>query len=102
VVAGGRPVVVVVEGEDLEDAVGIDVVGAPDGVDPVVLAPELAPGCSLATMTPINAVAPVATRTAKRVRLRKRTLARSRDSGELSWLGRFTVGARPVALRSPS
>jgi len=72
-----------VVGVDAGGAVEVDVVGGRAGVVPLVPAPELAPGCSFATTMPIRAVAPVAARTAKRVRRRRRTLARSRVSGEL-------------------
>jgi len=100
VVVGGRLVVAVVvsasvvgvveeEGSspELDPAVGLAVVG-------VVV--ELAPGCSLATTTPISAVAPVAARTAERVRRRSRRSARSRASGELGSVGPFTF--RPPRL----
>ena len=74
----GVAVVVVVGGD-----VVVDVVGGSAGVVPLGLAPELAPGCSFATTTPISAVAPVAAITAERVRRRRRMFARSRASGEL-------------------
>jgi hypothetical protein len=46
-----------------------------------VLVVALLPGCSLATTTPITAVAPVAIMTAERVRRRTRTVALCRASG---------------------
>jgi hypothetical protein len=99
-VATGRLVVAVgvwlEVGDDLEGAVGVEVTGAWGSAVPVVLAPELAPGCSLATTAPISAVAPTAARAAERVRRRSRTSARSRDSGEFSWSGCFIAGVRPV------
>jgi hypothetical protein len=69
--------------EDVDDAVGLNVVGDTAGTFSLVSAPELAPGCSLATTTLISAAAPVAARIAERVRRRSRTAARSRLSGEL-------------------
>ena len=72
-----------VVGVDAGGAVEVDVVGGWAGVVPLVPAPELAPGCSFATTTPISAVAPVVAKIAERVRRRRRTLARSRVSGEL-------------------
>jgi len=50
-----------------------------------------APGCSLATATPINAAAPVAARIAVRVNERTRECARCRASGVLCSLG-FLMG----------
>jgi hypothetical protein len=44
---------------------------------------ELAPGCSLATSTPMAMVAPVATRAAERVSRRRRASVRCLASGEL-------------------
>jgi hypothetical protein len=95
---GGRLAV----GEDLDGAVGINVVEPWVRVVPVVLAPEFCPGCSLATTTPISEVAAVAARTAERVRRRIRASARSRDSGDLSSVGRrstpqaYGVGVTPA------
>jgi hypothetical protein len=60
---------------------GTEVVGV-DGIVPLVLAPELDPGCSLATTTPITAVAPVAASATARVSRRSLTCARSLVSGE--------------------
>ena len=100
-VVGGEVVVVVVVGDvDPEDVPESDELGVVDGDVVVVevlgaevvgtwagalLEPSLAPGCSLATTTPIAMVAPVATRAAELVRRRKRALARCLVSGELSW-----------------
>jgi hypothetical protein len=88
----------VVEGEDVDGAVGIGIPGDSDGVVAVVLAAELAPGCSLATTMPMIAVAPVAANTAERVRRRRRRLARSRDIGVLSGFGCFIVDLGPFSL----
>jgi hypothetical protein len=82
----------VVVGEDVE----VDVVGVCAGVNPLDVADELAPGCSLATTMPMRAVAPVAVRTAERVRRRSRVWARSRVSGELCSVESFTCGLRPT------
>jgi hypothetical protein len=80
--------------------VGCEVVGAvvdplsllPDEPDVVVVVDasdtELAPGCSLETSTPINAVAAAATRMAARVNRRRSECARRRASGVCS-LGYF-------------
>ena len=94
------------------DVAGVDVVGATvdgdvevdvgdggGGVVPLVLAPELAPGCSFATRMPINAVAPVAAMTAERVRRRSRISARWRVSGELRSLACLTGESRPSGQR---
>jgi hypothetical protein len=112
VVVGGRVVVdgVVLPSEldfDVGVVVGVVgvVVGDEDvevvevcaGVVPLERAAELAPGCSLATTTPIRAVAPVAARAAERVRRRSLVLARSRLSAELRSVGSFTRG-RPLWL----
>jgi hypothetical protein len=59
--------------------VGVVVV---DPVDPVVPAVALAPGCSLATTTPMRAVAPVASTIEARVRWRTSAFARLLASGE--------------------
>jgi hypothetical protein len=95
VVVGGD--VVVVEGDDPTeggevDGVVVDVVG--EEVDGVVVnevgLAVLAPGCSLATITPMSAVAPVAARMDARVRRRNRALARCLVSGECCHLARLT------------
>jgi hypothetical protein len=96
VVVGASVVVVVGVATELPPAaeevvVGVVVVGVvvvvvgavvvDDGVVSAGAVALLAPGCSLATTTPINAVAPVAASTADRVSRRRRTWARSRLSG---------------------
>lgn len=53
-----------------------------------------APGCSLATTTPISTVAPVAATTAERVNRRRRRLAFSRDSV----LGTGTIRTWPIPI----
>ena len=75
----GRGDVVVVEPLGVE-VVGADVFGTGTGSG---LEDALAPGCSLATTTPIAKVAPVASNTAERVRRRRRASARCLVSGEL-------------------
>jgi len=55
----------------------------------VLEAALLAPGCSLATTTPIRAVDAAAAITAERVMRRRRTLARWRESGECGPMGGF-------------
>ncbi len=78
VVGGGGAVVEVVVGEVVGTAVG------------VVAEDVLAPGCSLATATPMTTVPPVASRMAKPVRRRSRVAARSLVSGELTCGEDFT------------
>lgn len=85
VVVVGALVVEVVEESGvvpLVDAAGTDVVEGSVGRGVFTVTAELDPGCSLATTTPNNAVAPVAAKTAQRVMRPMRTLARSRDAGE--------------------
>jgi hypothetical protein len=105
VVVGGDVVVVVVGGGvvvgDVDpelapgfDEVGVVVVGG--GVVAgtcvgTVVEGALAPGCSLATTTPMAMAAPVATRAAARVSFRRRASARCLLSGELS-LGMEVIG----------
>jgi hypothetical protein len=91
----------VVEVEDVDCVVGIDVDGDSDGVVPVVLGSELAPGCSLATTMPIRAVAPVAASTTDRVRRRRRRLARCRDCGVLCWFRCLMVSPDSTRYRAP-
>jgi hypothetical protein len=74
VVAGGEVVV--------DEVLGVDVVGESTGT---LWEGALVPGCSLDTTTPMAMDAPVATRTAERVRRRSRTSARRLFSGELEW-----------------
>jgi hypothetical protein len=76
VVVGGEVVVVVLD-VDPEPVLGFDEVGVVVVVDPVdgveaVFEGALAPGCSLATSTPIAIVAPVASTAATRVSWRRR------------------------------
>jgi hypothetical protein len=107
VVVGGRVVVVVggevvvvgeaeapTEGSELMGGevtgvgafvVGVLVVGVL-GVWTAGVLEAVAPGCSLATITPMTTVAPVAPKAAKRVRTRREAAARRRVSGE--WDGR--------------
>ena len=87
-----------VEGEDVDGVVDVEVVGTGGGVVPVVLAPELTPGCSLATTMPMSAAAPVAARTAERVSRRRRSSARSRASVEVCRLACFIC---ECPLRTP-
>ena len=105
VVVGVLPVVDGVDvDEDVDEDVDVEVVGA-DVVVVLELAAELAPGCSFATTIPINVVAPAAATTEVRVKRRRRTCARARDSGEFSGLfkteARFFSSAR-VHLRFPT
>jgi hypothetical protein len=79
VVVGGAVVVVVV----VEAVVGAAGTAAGAVLDP------LAPGCSFATTTPMATVAPVAARTAERVRNRRWERARCRVSGECDRRGEF-------------
>ena len=88
VVAGGVVVVVA-------ELPGVVVVGVRS--EPVVV-DELAPGCSLATMRPMAAVAPVAASTAKRVNRRRRMAARWRFSGECCFCGGEFIGERALVL----
>jgi hypothetical protein len=94
-VVGASVVGVLVGDADVDGAVEVEVIGDGDGGVPLVLASELAPGCSLATTMPISAVAPVAARTAERVRRRRRTLARSRVPGELCSVACLIGRVRP-------
>jgi hypothetical protein len=112
VVVGGDVVVVVVGtgvvGVVVPDPVGDSVVGVVvagvvagvvvevDGTEVevlpvVVLTDELAPGCSLATTTPMSAVAPAAPTIEARVRKRTSALALRLASGEL-WSLRCLIG----------
>jgi len=75
--------------EDVGIVVDVD---SREGCVELDAAAELAPGCSLATMTPIRAVPPTAARAAARVRRCNRASARWRDSGEWCCSGRFMVG----------
>jgi hypothetical protein len=111
VVVGGEVVVVVVGGavvvvgdvgakEVPESGEVVVVVGGDDVVVVELLGPkgtwvgawedELAPGCSLATNTPMAMVAPVATRATERVSRRRRASVRCLDSGELGGGADFT------------
>jgi hypothetical protein len=101
VVVGGEVVGVLVVGcEVVVDPAADSVVGVVVAVDEVdvgsvvevdtevpveVDGDELAPGCSLATMTPMSAVAPAEATIVARVRYRTSAFARRRPSGEL-WL----------------
>jgi hypothetical protein len=88
-----------VVGPTVGGVVVVDVDDGGGGVIPFLLAPEVAPGCSLATRMPITAVAPVAAITAERVKRRSRISARWRVSGELRSLSCLTGECRP--FRSP-
>ena len=93
--AAGAVVVVVA-------VVGI-VVGSNGGVGAFALADE--PGCSLATVTPMNAVAPLATTKTLRVSRLTRAWARARAAGEYCRRSRLVPGgdrAGRSALRSRS
>ena len=101
VLVAGVVVVVVASDDDevpsSDVVVGVLVVTAEDvepSLDDVVVVVELdaallAPGCSLATTTPIRAVDAAAAITAERVMRRRRTLARWRESGECGPIGGF-------------
>ena len=92
---GGELVVGVVAESLLPDEP--DVVEPDELVPLVCAAPEvaLAPGCSLDTATPINAVAPTAARIAVRVKVLTRVRARWRASGVLRSLG-CRMGINPL------
>jgi hypothetical protein len=79
VVVGGLVVVVVVVGV-VASVPGFAVVGTEVRLGAFVPAED--PGCSLATVTPMNAVAPPATRMAVLVRRLMRACARARAVGE--------------------
>jgi hypothetical protein len=89
-------VVVSVVGEDVDDVEGAVVSVVGEDVEGVVvdegLFAELAPGCSLANITPMSAVAPVAARIDARVRRRNRALARRLVSGECWFLACLMCG----------
>jgi hypothetical protein len=76
--------VVGVEELPLDEEPTVDVVVVDAEVEPVELP---APGCSLATATPMSAVDPVATIATARVRRRSRTLARRRALTASSLVG---------------
>jgi len=127
VVGGDVVVVVVVVGTDVvgvvvpdpagDPVVGVVVAGVVAGVvvgvvvevdgtevevlPVVVLTAELAPGCSLATTTPISAVAPAAPTIEARVRKRTSALARRLAAGELWSLGWCLIGGTTPASWSP-
>jgi hypothetical protein len=82
-------VVVVVEEEEVEE---VDVVDEVD-VEEVAVAALLPPGCSLATITPMRAVAPVARTAATCVSRRRRRTAWSRCSGVCLRVGRLMTGS---------
>jgi hypothetical protein len=103
VVLGGEVVVVVVveaEAEPGSDEVDggvvvVDVLGV-ERVETwagMALEEALAPGCSLATTTPIAMAAPVAARAVERVNRRRRTAARRLISGVFDW-GALLIGSR--------
>lgn len=98
-VVGGEVTGVEVVGEGVDGDVEVDVDGS--GTVPLVRAPELAPGCSLATTMPISAVAPVAAITAERVRRRSRISARPRVSGVLRSFACLTCEVRPFWSTQP-
>jgi hypothetical protein len=103
VVVGAEVVVVVAtpadDAEPEVEEVGVVVVDVVPGEE----ADELdAPGCSLATTTPISTVAPAAATTAERVNRRMRRLAFSRDSvlgTSSSEHGRFRLSATSAVSR---
>lgn len=99
------------EGDPVEpgaEGAGVDVVvvvGTVVGTAGEAGAFELAeePGCSLATVTPMNAVAPLATTMAPRVSRLTRAWARARAAGEYRRRSRLVPDgdrAGPFALRS--
>jgi hypothetical protein len=104
VVLGGEVVVVVdtdpdvAAGSDEVDGgvVVVDVLGAEpaETCGGLVLAEALAPGCSLATTTPIATAAPVAAKAVERVNRRSRALARRLVSGVLDCRA-LLIGSRP-------
>lgn len=79
-------------GDDVVDSVPGDVVGT-DVVD--VFSAELTPGCSLATTRPMSTVAPLAARTATRVRRRTRRFARCLLSREWRCLANVIADETP-------
>jgi len=66
------------------DVVGVEVLDAEGLCAGAVRDVALAPGCSLATTTPMATVAPVASRAATRVTRRRRASTRALFSGELN------------------
>jgi hypothetical protein len=97
VVVVGAVVVVVLDcdsGETSPDdvLVVVEVVDV-DGVVPVLTDVPLAPGCSLATTTPMSAVAPAAASATVLVSSFRRALARCRVSREGGSVGRGMKGA---------
>jgi hypothetical protein len=87
VLVAGVVVVVVASDDDEVPSSDVTAEDVEPSLDDVVVVVELdaallAPGCSLATTTPIRAVDAAAAITAERVMRRRRTLARWRESGE--------------------
>ena len=94
VLVAGVVVVVVASDDDEVPSSDVTAEDVEPSLDDVVVVVELdaallAPGCSLATTTPIRAVDAAAAITAERVMRRRRTLARWRESGECGPIGGF-------------
>ena len=94
VVVAGVVVVVVVDAAG-PDVAGCAVVGTGEGAG--ALAPLEDPGCSLATVTQMNAVAPPAARIAVLVKRLMRACASVRATGECAFLPRVMADRRTGA-----
>jgi hypothetical protein len=94
VVVGGD----VVEVVEVVEVVGVEVVGTCAGA----VLDSLPPGCSFATTTPMAIVAPVAARTAKRVRKRRWELVRRLVSGECGRRGDLIDDLRSAPIHGRS